>query len=240
MQTLSSLSHRRRKGFTLIELLIVIAIILILIAIALPNFLEAQIRARVTKVKGEFRSLETALTAYFNDWAWHYPMNLGPNLHETFWPAAQIEFYTSLTTPNAYITDVNFVDPFIGTGVFPSWYTPTGPDDYAFRSYYFVNYESWFDTELNPSMAPFISEEQERVLKIPAFVLSSYGPNTDDDEGQFIPRNYLFASVGGPPDQAVLEDCSGRVYAPTNGTKSRGDIVKFGGMFPAQVMEWSR
>ncbi len=39
---------RARTGFTLIELLIVIAIILILIAIALPNFMEAQMRAKVT------------------------------------------------------------------------------------------------------------------------------------------------------------------------------------------------
>jgi prepilin-type N-terminal cleavage/methylation domain-containing protein len=52
------------KGFTLIELLIVIAIILILIAIALPNFLEAQIRARVSKANGELRSLATALFDY--------------------------------------------------------------------------------------------------------------------------------------------------------------------------------
>lgn len=55
---------KRLKGFTLIELLIVIAIILILIAIALPNFLEAQIRARVTKANGELRSLATALFDY--------------------------------------------------------------------------------------------------------------------------------------------------------------------------------
>ena len=55
---------KRKKGFTLIELLIVIAIILILIAIALPNFLEAQIRARVTKANGEMRSLATALFDY--------------------------------------------------------------------------------------------------------------------------------------------------------------------------------
>lgn len=55
---------RRIKGFTLIELLIVIAIILILIAIALPNFLEAQIRARVTKAMGEMRSLSTAVFDY--------------------------------------------------------------------------------------------------------------------------------------------------------------------------------
>ena len=45
------------RGFTLIELLIVIAIILILIAIALPNFLEAQMRAKVTKANSEIRTL---------------------------------------------------------------------------------------------------------------------------------------------------------------------------------------
>ena len=60
-----------RRGFTLIELLIVIAIILILIAIALPNFLEAQERARVTRAKAELRnhgngpSIRTSLTTGF-------------------------------------------------------------------------------------------------------------------------------------------------------------------------------
>ena len=57
-----------RRGFTLIELLIVIAIILILIAIALPNFMEAQIRARVAKVQGEHKSLQTAIEEYRTDW----------------------------------------------------------------------------------------------------------------------------------------------------------------------------
>lgn len=50
----------KRRGFTLIELLIVIAIILILISIALPNFLEAQERARVAKAKGNLKSMKTA------------------------------------------------------------------------------------------------------------------------------------------------------------------------------------
>ncbi len=48
------------RGFTLIELLIVIAIILILISIALPNFLEAQERARVARAKANLKSMETA------------------------------------------------------------------------------------------------------------------------------------------------------------------------------------
>lgn len=55
--------NRFSHGFTLIELLIVIAIILILISIALPNFLEAQARARVTKSKSEMRTIATAIEA---------------------------------------------------------------------------------------------------------------------------------------------------------------------------------
>lgn len=61
------------KGFTLIELLIVIAIILILIAIALPNFLEAQVRAKVTATKGNLKSFETAMHAFVLDWGDVYP-----------------------------------------------------------------------------------------------------------------------------------------------------------------------
>lgn len=58
---------RRIKGFTLIELLIVVAIIAILAAIAVPNFLEAQTRAKVARVKSDQRSMATALETYYVD-----------------------------------------------------------------------------------------------------------------------------------------------------------------------------
>jgi prepilin-type N-terminal cleavage/methylation domain-containing protein len=61
-----------KDGFTLIELLIVIAIVLILIAIALPNFLEAQIRARVVNAQAEMRGIEPAVASYLQDWK-RYP-----------------------------------------------------------------------------------------------------------------------------------------------------------------------
>ncbi|MGI8907609.1 MAG: type II secretion system protein [Candidatus Sumerlaeaceae bacterium] len=56
-----------KKGFTLIELLIVVAIIAILAAIAVPNFLEAQVRAKVSRVKNDQRSLATGIETYYVD-----------------------------------------------------------------------------------------------------------------------------------------------------------------------------
>jgi type II secretion system protein G len=96
-----------KKGFTLIELLIVIAIILILIAIALPNFLEAQIRARVTKATAELRSIGTALELYYNDWGYY------PGESESTWSeqSENEKGLRRLTTPISYITSIP-EDPF--------------------------------------------------------------------------------------------------------------------------------
>jgi len=56
-----------------IELLIVVAIIAILAAIALPNFLEAQTRSKVSRVKADLRTIATGLETYHIDWN-HYPI----------------------------------------------------------------------------------------------------------------------------------------------------------------------
>ncbi len=52
------------RAFTLIELLIVVAIIAILAAIAVPNFLEAQTRAKVARVMADMRTMQTAVELY--------------------------------------------------------------------------------------------------------------------------------------------------------------------------------
>ena len=64
---------KKRKGFTLIELMIVIAIIIILAAIAIPNYLRMTDRARRSRCAGDFASIATALEAYSVDWG-HYPV----------------------------------------------------------------------------------------------------------------------------------------------------------------------
>ena len=58
---------RNRKGFTLIELLIVVVIIGILAAIAIPKFANTKSKAYVTAMKSDLRNLVTAEEAFFSD-----------------------------------------------------------------------------------------------------------------------------------------------------------------------------
>lgn len=97
------------RAFTLIELLIVVAIIAILAAIAIPNFLEAQVRAKVARVQSEFRTMKTAMFLYQVDTnEWPDSEDSPPPVvdHSTFWNLRE------LSTPIAYISEVPYQDPF--------------------------------------------------------------------------------------------------------------------------------
>jgi prepilin-type N-terminal cleavage/methylation domain-containing protein len=62
----------KRKGFTLIELMVVIAIIIILAAIAIPNYLNMTKRAKNSRLESDFATLATALETFKTDWG-KYP-----------------------------------------------------------------------------------------------------------------------------------------------------------------------
>src|SRR3989442_11225736 len=61
---LQKLNNKRRAGFTLVEIMIVVAIIALLAAIAVPNFLRARKRSQATKVLEDLRILDHAVDQY--------------------------------------------------------------------------------------------------------------------------------------------------------------------------------
>ena len=59
--------HTRKGGFTLIELMIVVAIIGILAAIAIPNFLRFQLKAKSSEGKTNLAAIRTAEQSYYSE-----------------------------------------------------------------------------------------------------------------------------------------------------------------------------
>lgn len=90
-------------GFSLIELLIAVAIISILAAIAVPNFLESQTRSKVSRALSDQRVIAGALEAY------HADQNEYPPVPAALPP--RFQRFIPLTTPVAYVSSIPR-DPF--------------------------------------------------------------------------------------------------------------------------------
>ena len=123
MRTPNTTNHRssRKIGFTLIELLIVVAIIAILAAIAIPNFLDALVRAKVSRTRADLRTVSVALESYAADHTTYPPM-LGPadgtgqeENRRNSYGSVRINAWRgvpqNITTPIAYLSSIT-PDPF--------------------------------------------------------------------------------------------------------------------------------
>lgn len=188
------------KGFTLIELLIVVAIIAILAAIAVPNFLEAQTRAKVTRMKADMRAIGTAIEAYSIDNNGKYPFD---------WDSRGYNWYLTdvFSTPIAYISGpATFTDAFLIQN--------TNINNKRLR---YINYPA----NMNPAWLPcpypgpfttsrWDPQDYTAASKIGLefwgpWKLSSAGPDKQPNSGFFT---------------ADLN------YDPSNGTVSGGDIIR--------------
>ena len=212
------------KAFTLIELLIVVAIIAILAAIAVPNFLEASTRSKVARSKADMRTCAVGIESYQVD---HNFMPVAD------WENGTLE-YLRWETPQGQQQGVGWM---LTT---PISYLSSIPWD-VFNSHPKAGNQTPHYSSINARMASFLyrSTNKSRSIWI------AY-PKTEADAVKgytagLTTCNWSMATVGPdlapwPQNHPGPQTYSGSgniytslIYDPTNGTVSVGDIMYFAG-----------
>ncbi len=191
-----------KNGFTLIELLIVVAIIGILAAIAVPNFLNAQARAKLARSYADLKSIQTAIGTYTVDRG-NAPYDQGNEIQHG-------ESYVALTTPVSYLSSIDACrDVWANKNIAPNRH--------------FCEYGAG----LRNGMAPDSSEQAARLREYrnagTTYVMIASGPDGDTD------WPWTNWSIGlralKNPSQAGPNGDGGAFFAVSNGLNSSGDIV---------------
>ncbi len=202
-----------KKGFTLIELLIVVAIIAILAAIAVPNFLEAQTRSRVSRAMNDLRTISLAMESYYVDNG-GYPASIRES-----WlvPGTYVSMATPhLTTPISYVNSVP-ADIFRRLGgmadsnywLYALSYNASGGPQYALYPY-----TAWMTWSIGPDLVTNVGGYRAYKVIVDNEALGDQGRYQNDADG-----NPIAAPGSG----------YGLRYDPTNGTVSWGDIYRHEG-----------
>jgi len=207
-------------GFTLIELLIVVAIIGILAAIAIPNFMQAQVRAKVSRAQADLRSLAMAIQLYQGDYnifpwramntsaSWEFPYSnpASPFNGASDYVMPMVALMQQLSTPVEYVTGL-YQDPFQdGSEPYDWWGQALFGDSYwaaGTRSYLYDRQRMNMQI-LMPSIATPATK----------WGVWSIGP-----DHSWLDTTNATAGIGG---------WNYLLYDPTNGTVSLGNIWRLG------------
>jgi prepilin-type N-terminal cleavage/methylation domain-containing protein len=200
--------RRDVRAFTLIELLIVVAIIAILAAIAVPNFLEAQTRAKISRGKADMKSLITAMESYGVDNNKYIEGVTNSDLidhgNAAGGPGPAYSVLRLLSTPVSYISSLPFKAPF---DVYDGFSAPGFPKEQGYQ--YIGGRTEWEATRRNNDCMPTGPWYPESYRNV----------------------SYYFNCVGPTKVYTAKRNQSSSVhprivpYDPTNGTVSTGDII---------------
>jgi len=196
-------------GFTVIELLIVIAIISIIAAIAVPNLMSANIRAKVSGVKADMGSIAIALEDYkIDDPYRNYPVEPpSPYGHDEIAVSGQaFDDPSDAVGLGKLVYPLDASEPTYLKRIAGDPFNDSGEEEWNGTSGAHNNHYCYFTAD---------ADQESSSTEAKYWALVSYGPDKDLDI-----TNYSQAKA------AV--DSGTNLYDPDNGITSSGDIVIIG------------